>query len=353
MSSIVYGALTRERREAAAGRSTHGRAPRLRSYAVTLTALVPAEVLAAEVALLGFTTKTDRQGRTVITDPTTLHVAFFLLAALSVVFYAAGYRRRALSWEIVLGACIPPLAFAVWAAAQRPSAFDGAWPHTGSGTRAAIVIFGALTLGLAASLLPSWLNNATAKDKPPGGPTATHARLNPAVTTRTPVGPWVGPGEKKTPLWQSLSATLLLCVFLIVVGVGAVGLATVPNTARGKLGSLLFAIIAVALVCAVIALVFKLAPRRSVAVASSAAILGLSLGLGLTVKPELSLEVVSGKPGAEGKQGPEGKTGPEGEPGLEGEPGPRGPGGKRGGRGPRGERGPTGYIYPVEPLHGS
>lgn len=167
MSSIVYGALTRKRQEAAPEQSVAKESPGLNTYVDTLTALVPAEVLAAHAALLTATTKIGPAGTTVITHRDTLKVAFWILVGLSVAFYVVGYQKKEWTAKATLSAFIPPLAFIVWTAAQRTTAFDAVWPGTSSATREAIVILGALSLGLAASVLPFALNKAPAKGSPP------------------------------------------------------------------------------------------------------------------------------------------------------------------------------------------
>ncbi len=180
MSSIVYGALTRKRQEAGPEQSVGEGSPGLNTYVDTLTALVPAEVLAAHAALLAATTKIGPAGTTVITHRDTLKVAFWILAGLSVAFYVVGYQKKEWTAKATLSAFIPPLAFIVWTAAQRTTAFDAVWPGTGSATREAIVILGALSLGLAASVLPFALNKAPAKGSPPppgnGAPEANGAQ---------------------------------------------------------------------------------------------------------------------------------------------------------------------------------
>ena len=58
---------------------------------------------------------------------------------------------------------IPPPAFVGWTAAERTSAFYAVWSSTGAGARDAIVIPGAVALGLLATILPVTLNKAQAK----------------------------------------------------------------------------------------------------------------------------------------------------------------------------------------------
>ena len=91
MSSIAYGALTRKRQEAPANTSTLDEPPGLKTYVDTLAALVPAEVLAAHAAFMTIATSTAG-GKTALTHPGTLKVAFWAPLGLSFVFYVVGYQ---------------------------------------------------------------------------------------------------------------------------------------------------------------------------------------------------------------------------------------------------------------------
>ena len=169
MSSMAFGTLTRKRQEADENESTKkGHSPGFRTYVDTLAALVPAEVLAAHAAILTFTTET-REGpgdtkTTTITEPGTLKFAFWALCILSVMFYVAGFQKKRVSVQAFFGALIPPLAFIGWTMAQRATAFDAVWPDTGEATRNAIVVLGALVLGLYAAALPFSTNKSRKKD---------------------------------------------------------------------------------------------------------------------------------------------------------------------------------------------
>lgn len=57
MSTLAYAALTAKRQTTSAGESTTSGQPGMKTYVDVLAALVPAEVLAAHAAVLGFTTK--------------------------------------------------------------------------------------------------------------------------------------------------------------------------------------------------------------------------------------------------------------------------------------------------------
>lgn len=140
---------------------------------------------------------------------------------------------------------------------------------------------------------------------------------------------------------------LLLCAFLLIVGVSAVAIGVAHNM-HGPLASFLFALIAVSLLLAVAALVFLLISNRLAALASAAILLGVTLAVTFTIKPSLSFDGPKGEPGPLGKHGPPGQPGPSGErgpPGQHGPPGHNGNNGKNGknGRvGPRGEEGRKG-----------
>lgn len=154
MSTFAYAALTAKRQTSPAGASTTSGQPGMKTYVDVLAALVPAEVLAAHAAVLGFTTKQERvhgKSETIITDPTSLKIAFWGLIGVCVVLYVLGHAAK---WKLgdFLRVAIPPLAFVGWCMAQRSTAFD-AVSKWNVDQRSVAAIIGALLLGALAAAL--------------------------------------------------------------------------------------------------------------------------------------------------------------------------------------------------------
>jgi hypothetical protein len=172
MSTFAYGALTRKREESAPGTSTTGDAqgkPGIGTYADTLAALVPAEVLAAHAFVLTFTTKTMKgiggKETTTVTDMGTLKWVWYALVAVTVLLYVLGHGKRWDRWDL-LRVLIPPAAFAGWTMAQQVSAFT-AVASWSTNTRYALVAVGTVALAAAAATL-----GMKADAKPAPSPTA-------------------------------------------------------------------------------------------------------------------------------------------------------------------------------------
>ena len=148
MSTLAYAILTTKREEVS------GSSKSVTRYVDAVSALVPAEVLSMHGVILAITMKTTQDGKTIteITDPITLAWAFWGLLILSMVLYVvprfSGWDRR--DWIRVL---IPPVAFVVWTMLQRSTAFDAVCPELGDAPRTVIALFGAVVLGVFATLL--------------------------------------------------------------------------------------------------------------------------------------------------------------------------------------------------------
>lgn len=147
----------------------------MRSFVDTLTALVPAEVLAAHAAILSATTTTTNskgtggKSTTTINDPATLKWSFFALAALSVALYIFPRWGKG-NWGGLdyVRAVIPPLAFTGWTMLQKGSAFDAVAPSLSIGERTAIAVIGAALLSGAAARL-AYKADLTSNQPPPVG----------------------------------------------------------------------------------------------------------------------------------------------------------------------------------------
>jgi hypothetical protein len=186
MSSVAYGVLNAQREAAPAGTSKDVNSPGFGSYIDVVAALVPAEILAANAALLPLMTdsSTDKKGNavTTITDPGNLELVFWLSIGFSIILYAAGNRaaaRRAAAnanpppgkkvpavpwrgWNL-LRALIPAAAYVAWTMLQKATAFDAIAPDMSEAKRLVFAVFGAIALGLAAK----WLTDKADGEKPP------------------------------------------------------------------------------------------------------------------------------------------------------------------------------------------
>lgn len=99
MSALVYGMVNAQREAAPEGTSKKEEAPGFGSYVDVVAALVPAEILAANAALLPVmaSSTTDEKGQavTTITDPSNLKIVFWLSIVFCIVLYVVGDRSRA------------------------------------------------------------------------------------------------------------------------------------------------------------------------------------------------------------------------------------------------------------------
>jgi hypothetical protein len=194
MSSLAYGLISRKRDEAQPQDNltdTTG----LKTYVDAVAALVPAEVLAAHAVILSFTTTTGKvQGAsgamsnaTTITQPTALKVAFVGLLLLSAGLYLAGRKPQKVTGGVILGTCIPPLAFVAWTMIQRTTAFDALAPGMNLAVREVIAVLLAVILPVVAAGYAGSLNSSPPSPATVGGSpkvAATHA--GPATAGQSP-----------------------------------------------------------------------------------------------------------------------------------------------------------------------
>jgi hypothetical protein len=152
MSTLAYAQLTNMRDLAAPGTSSTT-SPGVGTYADTLAALVPAEVLSVHALVISATTEMMNDG-TVITDMPTLRLAFWGFILVSIGFYIVprwfGGRLDRLD---VIRVLIPPLAFVGWTMLQRTTAFDAAIPSVTPTQRTVAGLFLAVVLAAAAAML--------------------------------------------------------------------------------------------------------------------------------------------------------------------------------------------------------
>ncbi|QTE30912.1 hypothetical protein [Pengzhenrongella sicca] len=157
MTTIGYGALTRQRQLAEPATSSRGGSPGVRGYVDSVAALVPAEVLGLHAIVVGLTTTTIRQpdgtAVTTVLDGTTLRVSFWALVAVSGALYVVGHKGGPWTRGDLARVLIPPAAVVLWTMLQAGSAFDAVAPNWPQSSRITTATFGAIVLGLVAGQL--------------------------------------------------------------------------------------------------------------------------------------------------------------------------------------------------------
>ncbi len=172
MSTTAYGLLSAQRQAASQGKSKDEKSPGFGSYIDVVSALVPAEVLAANAALLPVMTSTEKKtgsnAVTTITEPGTLKVVFWLSLASCIALYVAGQITRAKKERSKSGVAdsaakwgfanyvrmlIPVGAYVVWTMLQKSTPFDAIDPGMSEPLRLTLAVFAAIGLGLLAKAL--------------------------------------------------------------------------------------------------------------------------------------------------------------------------------------------------------
>lgn len=179
MSTLAYGLITAQREAALENTSKDANQPGFGSYVDVVAALVPAEILAANAALLPLMTDTttDDAGESVttITEPGTLKLIFVLSIVFSIGLYLVGLRRRLKGAPMKRGdglrMLIPPLAFVAWTMLQKSTAFDAVAPDMDDPLRFTIAVFGAVALGVLAAGM-SFKADSDPPNTPPADPPA-------------------------------------------------------------------------------------------------------------------------------------------------------------------------------------
>jgi hypothetical protein len=155
MSAFLYGALT-AKRETTHGDTRRTQPPALGTSIDALIALVPADVLAAALALTPAATNSTRTSNDASTITTVHHTdlkqVFFVLVALGPFLYLIGHTKGFRVWSTLSVGdlprmAIPALAFIGWSAAQRPSALFDAAISISDTHKALLIVVGAIILG--------------------------------------------------------------------------------------------------------------------------------------------------------------------------------------------------------------
>lgn len=156
MSVLGYGMRVREAVAgeggvgvAAAEGGAEGSESSLKAFVDILAALIPAELIAAHGAILGFGTETiaDPEGTTRIANPDALRFFFFVLLITGPALYIIGRGRNDWGRADVIRLLIPAVAFVGWTMLQRPSMWDAVEPNTPDVWRYGIPIAGSIVLG--------------------------------------------------------------------------------------------------------------------------------------------------------------------------------------------------------------
>jgi hypothetical protein len=192
VSTLAYGVISAQRQAEDPGKSKEAKgSPGFGSYIDVVAALVPAEILAANAALIPIMTSssTDDGGNpiTTITDISTLKVVFWLSVVASVVLYGAAHWSRASKEETeadgdvevskwgfgnVLRALIPAGAYVGWTMLQQSTAFDAVAPDMSEALRLTIAVFAALGLAALAKVLSDRADEASPTPEPDEPPPA-------------------------------------------------------------------------------------------------------------------------------------------------------------------------------------
>jgi hypothetical protein len=163
VSALLYGALT-AKRETTLGDTTSDVAPGFKTYVDALAALVPAEVLAAALALTPLSSNSTRaEGGTSeatvnVTSHSDLKLTFYILFFLGPILYLIGHTkglrtRSTLSWSDLARMFIPAFAFIGWMAAQHPSTLFDAAVSISDAKKAIFIVVGSIVLGALAARL--------------------------------------------------------------------------------------------------------------------------------------------------------------------------------------------------------
>jgi hypothetical protein len=173
MSTMAYGVISAQRQAAPKGQSKEEKSPGFGSYMDVVAALVPAEILAANAALLPVMSSTKQDSKsgaavTTITEPSTLKLVFWLSIVSCVLLYVAsqlarakkergtgGKGKEAAKWGYAnwVRMLIPAGAYVGWTMLQKSTAFDAIAPGMNQSLRLTLAVFAAIALGVLAKAL--------------------------------------------------------------------------------------------------------------------------------------------------------------------------------------------------------
>jgi hypothetical protein len=203
---MAYGVLSAQRQAATKGESKDKQSPGLGSYIDVAAALVPAEILAANAALLPImsTSGEDESGASVttITEPGTLKLVFWLSIVSCIVLYVAAQLTRAkkerakagngvgvAKWGFAnyLRMFIPAGAYVGWTMLQKSTAFDAIDPGMSQSLRLTLAVFAAIALSVVAKALSDQADGQDSGYEEPQ-PAEPPADCGGGMTTAGPTG---------------------------------------------------------------------------------------------------------------------------------------------------------------------
>jgi hypothetical protein len=160
MSTTLFARSTSARLATPSGTATDSTDSAVAPFVTAAAALVPAEALIVQVAILQITTTTTKaseshEATTVITNPDALRFGFWALIGLSAIAYLAGRvsSKQKLRLLDVAGVLIAPAAYIAWSLLQSPSAFDATFTSVTPVTRE---VAGFVLTGLLVVLAPAF-----------------------------------------------------------------------------------------------------------------------------------------------------------------------------------------------------
>lgn len=163
MSTLGYASLTNQRLSDKPNEGTNDPSKGVKTYVDALSAMVPAEVLAAHAVIINFLydSKTAWAGH----DKSEIGGLFVLLTILSSLLFVGPRLLGGQAWVRgdVVRMLIPPAAFVGWSVLQPVSLLDGWCTEIDKPMASAFVIVLAIVLGI----LTSSLANAAAAEPPP------------------------------------------------------------------------------------------------------------------------------------------------------------------------------------------
>ena len=191
MSTMAYGVISAQRQAAPQGESKEEKSPGFGSYVDVVAALVPAEILAANAALLPVMTSTSEDPKgsavTTITEPGTLKLVFWLSIASCIFLYVASQLSRAKKERAAHGMgketakwgfanyvrmLIPAGAYVGWTMLQKSTAFDAIAPGMSQSLRLTLAVFAAIALGVVAKGLSDQADGQAPDEEPDPAPPA-------------------------------------------------------------------------------------------------------------------------------------------------------------------------------------
>lgn len=165
MSTLGYAALTNQRFSDQPNAGTNSPTTGVKTYVDALSAMVPAEVLAAHSVVINFLYSKDDKPALGNHFEWQFMLLFAALALLSILLFVVPRKLSGLPWVRgdLLRALIPPVAFVGWSVLQPVSLLDGWCKNIDRPIGSSLVIVVAVVLGMLTTSLASAAAGATAE----------------------------------------------------------------------------------------------------------------------------------------------------------------------------------------------